>query len=279
MITEQTITRCKNLIQESEAILIGAGAGLSAAGGLLYSGKRFTDNFADFIEKYELTDMYSSAFYPYPSPEEKWAFWSRYIKVNRYDPGVLHIYDDLLNIVKNKPHFVVTTNADGQFFKAGFEPEQIFYTQGDYREFQCSQPCHDTLYDNEEMVLAMTEQQSDCRIPTALVPRCPRCGEEMKPHLRADRTFIENEDWHNAQNRYLDFISKFVQKKLLLFELGIGYNTPGIIRFPFEKMAKEAPQTHLIRMNLDNIETVNAIPAEKITLIKADIAEVMARMM
>lgn len=272
--TEEIITRCKKIINESDAILIGAGSGLSAAAGLVYSGDRFTKNFKDFIDTYKLTDMYSAGFYPFETPEERWAYWSRHIKINRYDHAPGPVYKNLLNLVKNKPHFVVTTNVDGLFVKAGLDPKNIFYTQGDYGKLQCPQPCHTTLYSNKNMVFKMVEEQFNCKTPSHLIPKCPNCGKVMKPHLRIDSTFIENENWQLANKNYSQFITENSEKKLVLLEFGIGYNTPGIIRFPFEKMTASFPNTHLIRVNIDSVET--SIPLEeKCVLIKTNIAQFM----
>lgn len=266
------IEQAKTLIQESDAIIIGAGAGLSTAAGLDYSGKRFEDNFSDFIEKYGLTDMYSSAFFPFPSLEERWAYFSRHISLNRYDSPVGKPYTDLLKLVKKKKYFVITTNGDAQFFRAGFDPLKIFATQGDYSKFQCQNACHDTLYDNKNMVKEMVNQQKDFKIPTELIPRCPVCGAYMKTHLRMDENFVENADWFKAQDRYLNFIQKVQSKKVVLLELGIGFNTPMIIRWPFEQMSIKNKNHTLIRVNKDNIKPHYNIP-ERDILLKMDIKE------
>lgn len=269
---KNSIEKSKQLIAQSEAILIGAGAGLSTAGGLKYSGKRFNDNFADYIEKYQLTDMYSSAFYPFPSPEEKWGYFSRHIKLNRFDAPVGQVYDDLWQMVKHKPHFVITTNADAQFYKSGFESENIFATQGDYAKFQCKVGCHDTLYDNEEIIHNMVLRQQDLKIPTELLPICPKCGEDLVAHLRIDNHFVENSDWHQAKDHYVRFINKHKNKKLVLLELGIGFNTPSIIRWPFEQMAIAFKKSTLIRINYDNVDARYGIP-DKSILLKGDISQ------
>jgi NAD-dependent SIR2 family protein deacetylase len=262
------LKKFKSLVSEADAILVGAGAGLSAAAGLTYSGKRFTDNFPDFIERYHLTDMYSTAFYPFETPEEFWAYFSRHIKINRYDPGPLGLYKKLYSLVSGKPAFVITTNVDGQFALAGFPEENIFATQGDYALFQCSTPCHDTLYDNHDMVMAMVEKQENFRIPPELIPKCPVCGERLDPHLRKDGTFVENSDWHAAAARYSAFIGKWKENRLLIIELGVGFNTPAIIRWPFEKMAAAMPGATLVRINKDNPEPSSALPDD--TLIFQD---------
>ena len=250
----QRLSKAKKAIQESETILIGAGAGLSTAAGIEYGGKRFRDNFQDFIDRYHLIDMYSSAFYPFKTREERWAYMSRHIKLNRYDAEVGKVYKDLKKIAKNKNHFILTTNADAQFYRAGFDNAKIFATQGDYAKFQCSKPCHDTLYDNEEIVTRMVTEQHNFRIPTELIPLCPVCGGNMTPHLRIDDTFIENEDWRTAGRRYTEFLQSTLSRKLVLFEIGVGYNTPGIIKYPFEQMTAANPDATLIRINRDDPE-------------------------
>jgi len=254
--------------------LIGAGSGLSTAAGLEYGGKRFTDNFADFIDRYGLSDMYSSAFYRFPSLQEKWAYFSRHIYLNRYAAEAGKVYKDLLNIVTGKDYFVITTNVDAQFVKAGFQPDRIFATQGDYGLFQCQKACHDKLYDNEAIVKQMVEQQKDCRIPGELVPTCPVCGGYLVPHLRIDGYFVENEDWHAASQRYTGFLKSVANKKVVLLELGVGYNTPGIIRYPFEEMSMANPKHKLIRINLDNVQP-GYVNAKNNVLIKADISKVI----
>lgn len=273
---EDTIITLRKLVDESDTILIGAGSGLSTAGGLNYEGKRFTENFADFIAEYNLTDMYSSAFYPFKTKEEKWAYFSRHIKLNRYDVEVLGVYKNLLKLVENKNYFVITTNGDGQFEEAGFDTNKLFATQGDYRKFQCSKPCHDRLYDNEEMVMKMVELQSNCKIPSELIPKCPVCGEDLAPHLRMDGSFVEDEDWHKCSKRYTNFVRLAKDKKLLLLELGIGFNTPSIIRWPFEQLSIKYRNSYLVRLNKDNIEPSYPISDNNL-LLKVDITEMLDR--
>jgi len=262
-------------IQNAEAILIGGGAGLSASAGLVYSGERFTSHFADFIEQYGLTDMYSSGFYPFPTQEEKWAYWSRHIQVNRYDPGPGQVYCDLLRLVKEKVYFVITTNADAQFEKAGFVRECIFAVQGDYGKLQCAKACHDTLYDNEDLTRQMVVEQSDCRIPSHLVPRCPRCGEFMEPNLRKDQYFVEDDAWHQMSSRYSQFVAALGDKPIVLLELGVGYNTPSIIKFPFERITAQYPNATLVRINRDYPE-VSHTNREKTIAFSQDIGEIIA---
>ena len=268
--TAETIALCRKMIEGSDAILIGAGAGLSTAAGLEYGGKRFADNFPEFIQQYGLTDMYSSAFFPFPSKEERWAYFSRHIKVNRYDFETPALYKDLLTLLKDKNYFVITTNADGLFFKAGFKEQRVFATQGDYSKFQCSKACHDTLYDNEESVTQMVERQSQCRIPSVLLPTCPVCGEDLDAHLRKDEFFIENDDWKSNARRYQDFVQSNSESRLVMLEFGVGFNTPSIIRWPFEQLAAGLPQATLIRINKDDVRSRYDLPEGNI-LIKEDL--------
>ncbi len=277
MIEVEDIEKSKALLADAEVVLIGAGAGLSTAAGLYYGGKRFTDNFSDYIEKYKLTDMYSSAFYAFPTLEEKWGYFSRHIKLNRYDFEPEHVYPELLRLVKDKDYFVITTNGDSLFSKSGFDANKVFATQGEYSKFQCETPCHDTLYDNKEMVFKLVEQQSNCRIPSHLIPTCPVCGKNLVPHLRMDHTFVENRDWYAANERYVDFVKNAQDKKLVMLELGIGFNTPGIIRWPFEQIANAYEKSTLIRVNSDNVDGRYHLSAKNV-LVKGDIAEFIERL-
>lgn len=204
----------KELIIESEAIIIGAGAGLSAAAGLTYSGKRFENNFSDFIEKYHFSDMYSGGFYPFESLPEFWAYWSRYVFINRYAETTNGLYKVLLEKVKNKNYFVLTTNVDHQFQKAGFDKQRLFYTQGDYGLFQCSQPCHNSTYDNEDIIRKMVIYQKDMRIPQKLIPLCPKCGKPMSMNLRSDEKFVQDSGWYSASDRYSEFLTKTITQEL-----------------------------------------------------------------
>ena len=232
----EQIERLKRKIEAADAIVIGAGAGLSAAAGFSYSGERFLTYFSDFHEKYGIEDMYSGGFYPYDTLEEYWAWWSRHILINRYDCPVGKVYQELLSFIKDKDYFVLTTNVDHQFQKAGFDKHRLFYTQGDYGLWQCSKACHNQTYDNELKVRDMVEQQKDMRIPTELIPRCPRCGAPMTMNLRCDDTFVEDEGWYTAARRYDDFIHRHKGMHVLFLELGVGMNTPGIIKYPFWQM-------------------------------------------
>jgi len=243
------IEKIKELIKSSDAILIGAGAGLSTAAGFIYGGKYFLDNFADIHEKYGYTDMYSAGFHNFYSSEEKWGYWARFIYLQRYKEGAKPLYKQLLNLVKDKNYFVLTTNVDHQFQLAGFDKNRLFYTQGDYGLFQCSVPCHNKTYDNEKIVKEMLKNLKGGLIPTDLVPKCPVCGKEMTMNLRADDKFVEDEGWHRAAANYSDFIEKNKDKKLLLLELGVGWNTPAVIKYPFMRMAYQFKNARYICIN------------------------------
>lgn len=230
------LNQLKEKIYDADAIMIGAGAGLSTAAGLEYSGKRFEENFSEYIRAYGLTDMYSSAFYPFDTPEERWSYWSKHIYMNRFAFGKSKVYQQLLQLVKTKDYFVLTTNADHQFFINGFDEERIFATQGDYGKLQCGIPCHDRLYDSEAYVMKMRAADKDLKIPTELIPNCPKCGGPLVSHLRIDDTFVENEVWNEANQRYAQFLKKHWQSKILFIELGVGMNTPGIIKYNFWRL-------------------------------------------
>ena len=233
MTSEKEIVRLREAIKNADAIVVGAGAGLSTAAGLTYSGERFERLFGDFIAKYGIRDMYSGGFFPFATPEEQWAWWSRHIWCNRYEVAPKDTYAKLLQLLDGKDLFVITTNVDHQFQLAGFPKERLFYTQGDYGLWQCSVPCHAKTYDNYETVKRMAEEQRDMRVPTELVPHCPVCGKPMAMNLRADSTFVEDTGWHAAASRYQEFLDEHQEGKVLYLELGVGANTPVIIKYPF----------------------------------------------
>lgn len=233
------IGRLKNEIEKADAVLIGAGAGMSTSAGFAYDGERFERNFADFRRKYGFTDMYSGGFYPYDSLEEYWAWWSRHILLNRYDVPAGEPYTALLQLVKEKDYFVLTTNVDHQFQLAGFDKQRLFYTQGDYGLWQCSKPCHRKTYDNEEAVRLMAAEQKDLKIPSELVPKCPVCGAPMTMNLRCDDSFVQDEGWYAAASRYEDFVRRHSAGHILFLELGVGANTPVIIKYPFWNMTAQ----------------------------------------
>ena len=235
------IEKLKEKIRTADAVVIGAGAGLSTAAGFTYSGERFEKYFSDFQKKYGFEDMYSGGFYPYQTSEEHWAYWSRYIFVNRYQDTPNPVYENLLKLVADKDYFVITTNVDHCFQKAGFDKKRLFYTQGDYGLFQCSEPCCQETFDNEAIVLEMLKQQKDMKIPTELLPVCPHCGKPLTMNLRSDDKFVEDEGWHRAAERYQSFLRTRENEKILFLELGVGYNTPIIIKYPFWQMTAKNP--------------------------------------
>lgn len=249
----QRLERAINALHQARCILIGGGAGLSDAAGLHYAGRRFTDNFAPFIARYGFDDnMYRAGFYPFPTPEAKWAYWARHVSLNRYEEPPASLYRELLRLIHGKTHFVLTTNVESQFVKAGFAADHVFAVQGDYGLFQCARACHDTLYDNEATIAEMLQQTRDCAIPSHLVPLCPQCGGLMDLNLRKDHSFVEDQHWRKARQCYLDFLRASEGRGLVLLELGVGFNTPGIIRFPFEELVAARPDAVLIRANRDN---------------------------
>lgn len=268
------IEKIKELINNADAILIGAGAGLSTAAGFIYGGKYFLDNFADIHEKYGYTDMYSAGFHNFYSSEEKWGYWARFIYLQRYKEGAKPLYKKLLNLVKYKNYFVLTTNVDHQFQLAGFDKNRLFYTQGDYGLFQCSVPCHNKTYDNETQVKKMLAAIKDGLIQSELIPKCPVCGKEMTTNLRADDKFVEDEGWHKAAANYSDFAEKNKDKKLLLLEFGVGWNTPAIIKYPFIRMAHQLKNASYVCINKGDNYVPNEI-ADKSTVLDEDIAKVI----
>lgn len=233
------LNRLREALEKADAVVVGAGAGLSTSAGFTYSGDRFRRYFADFEKKYGFHDMYSGGFYPYSSPEEFWAYWSRYIFINRYTDAPKPVYGNLLALVRDKNYFVITTNVDHCFQKAGFDKKRLFYTQGDYGLFQCSEPCSQETFDNENMIRQMMEQQKDMRIPSELLPVCPHCGRPMTMNLRSNDKFVEDEGWHRAAERYENFLRTRENQRILFLELGVGYNTPVIIKYPFWRMTAQ----------------------------------------
>lgn len=231
------IGRLYSAIQDADAVIIGAGAGLSASAGFIYDGERFARYFRDFEEKYGFHDMYTGGFYPYETAEEHWAYWSRYIWVNRYMDAPRPVYQKLLQLVRDRDYFVLTTNVDHCFQKAGFDKNRLFCTQGDYGLFQCSEPCCQETWDNEETVRRMMAEQRNMRVPSELIPHCPRCEKPLTMNLRSDDKFVQDEGWYRAAGRYEDYLRRHQRGKVLYLELGVGYNTPAIIKYPFWKMS------------------------------------------
>lgn len=245
------LSRLKDEIANADAIIIGAGAGLSASAGFDYSGERFKKYFADFHEKYGITDMYSGGFYPFETLNEYWAWWSRHILVNRYNAPVGKPYSDLLKAVVDKDYFVLTTNVDHRFQLAGFDKKRLFYTQGDYGLWQCSEPCCNETFDNENAVRTMVKEQCNMKIPDELIPRCPHCGKPMVMNLRCDDSFVQDEGWYTAAERYEEFIRRHRNLHILFLELGVGFNTPGIIKYPFMQMTAENPKAIYACINMN----------------------------
>lgn len=268
------IAQLRKALDDADAVLIGAGAGLSAAAGLIMTGPRFTENFADFIAKYGFADLYSAGFHQFDSLEEKWAFWSRHFMLDRYGDIPNATYDMLKNLVADKDYFIITTNVDHCFQRTGFDKTRLFYTQGDFGLFQCSVPCCKKTYDNEEIVRRMAAEQKNMRIPSALVPRCPVCGAPMTQNMRFDDTFVEDEGWRRAMNRYQEFIRQHRDTNLLLLELGVGGNTPGIIKFPFWQLTAQDPAFTYACVTLNDAVCPPSITDQSIC-ISADINDVL----
>lgn len=252
------IDKLKKALDECDAVVIGAGAGLSAAAGFTYSGERFDKYFSDFKEKYGFDDMYYGGFYPYRTQEEFWAYWSRYIYINRYLDAPTDLYNKLYDLVSDKDYFVITTNVDHCFQRAGFDKNRLFYTQGDYGLFQCSTPCCQETFDNEEIIKAMYEKQKDMKIPDNLIPVCPHCGKPLTTNLRCDNRFIQDDGWYKASERYSDFIRRHKGLKVLYLEIGVGYNTPVIIKYPFWQMTAQNPKAVYACINMND----SVCPAE-----------------
>ena len=272
------IARLKHIFDTADAVIIGAGAGLSASAGFAYDGERFEKYFSDFHKKYGIRDMYSGGFYPYKTLEEYWAWWSRQIMLNRYEAGVGKPYIDLLELVKDKDYFVLTTNVDHQFQLAGFDKKRLFYTQGDYGLWQCSKPCHQKTYDNEEIVRKMAAEQKNMKIPTELIPKCPLCGAPMTMNLRCDMTFVQDDGWYAASDRYADFIRRHKNQRILFLELGVGANTPGIIKYPFWQMTYRNPKAVYSCVNLGEAWAPGEI-GDRAICIDGDIGEVLQNML
>ena len=270
----EQIDKLKKEIENADAIVIGAGAGMSTAAGFSYSGDRFEKYFSDFHKKYGFSDMYSGGFYPYETLEEYWAWWSRHIWINRYAITAGKPYMDLLNIIKDKDYFVLTTNVDHQFQLAGFDKKRLFYTQGDYGLWQCSKACHNKTYDNKENVYNMVSEQKDMKIPTELIPKCPVCGAPMTMNLRCDNFFVQDKGWYAAAGRYEDFIRRHKNLHILFLELGVGANTPVIIKYPFWQMTAKNPNAIYACINYGEAVAPSEIAKQSICINK-DISKVL----
>ena len=270
----EPLERLKAVLQDCDAVVIGAGAGLSTSAGFVYTGERFKKYFSDFAEKYGIKDMYSGGFYPFVTPEEHWAYWSRYIYINRYMDAPKPVYENLLKLVADKDYFVITTNVDHCFQKAGFDKKRLFYTQGDYGLFQCSEPCCQETFDNELVIRQMIEQQKDMKVPTELLPVCLHCGKPLTMNLRCDDTFVEDEGWHKAAERYENFLRTRAGGKILFLELGVGYNTPVIIKYPFWQMTAKNPNAIYACINQGQAACPQEIERQSVC-IHADIGQVL----
>ena len=273
------IGRLRGALKAAEAVVVGAGAGLSTSAGFVYTGERFEKYFSDFAAKYGFRDMYSGGFYPFPEPEEFWAYWSRYIFINRYLDAPKPVYEELLALVKEKDYFVITTNVDHCFQKAGFDKQRLFYTQGDYGLFQCSGPCRQETYDNESMIRQMMVRQENMRVPSELLPVCPYCKRPMTMNLRSDDKFVEDEGWHAAAVRYEEFLrTRQDGRKILFLELGVGYNTPVIIKYPFWQMTASNPAAVYACVNYGEAYCPEEI-ADRSVCVDGDIGEVLGTLL
>ena len=249
---KERISLAEERISQAEAVVIGAGAGLSAAAGLDYSGSEFRKEFSDYIRKYGFSDLYTSSFHDFPTEEERWARWARHIDFIRFRPGAMPLYKELYDLVKGKNYFVITTNVDSQFRKAGFDSDKIFEVQGDYGLMQCAVVCHPQLYSDKSTVETILKHSHDLTVDTEYVPVCPVCGGNMDVHVRKNQYFVQDEAWHAAAERYEEFMSRYADNgRIVMLELGIGFNTPAIIRFPFERIAFQNPKATIIRLNSD----------------------------
>lgn len=268
------IERLQEAVNQAEAVLIGAGAGLSTSAGYTYSGERFQRYFHDFSEKYGIEDMYSGGFYPFETINEHWAYWSRFIYYNRYNLEPQKVYQDLLQMVKKKNYFILTTNVDHQFQLSGFDKKRLFYTQGDYGLFQCTTPCYKKTYENEEVIRQMVLNQDNMKISSDLIPKCPICGNRMTMNLRSNDSFVEDVGWQAAANRYAEFVQKNQNTRILYLELGVGFNTPNIIKYPFWRMTTQNHKAIYASINLDKSNYPNEIASQSIC-IDADIGHVL----
>lgn len=271
------IQKLKEEIENSEYILIGAGAGLSTSAGFLYDGKRFEDNFKDYIKKYGFTDMYRAGFYNFPTLEEYWAYFSLYVYINRYDIEENETYLNLYNIVKNKNYFVITTNVDGRFIDSKFDKDKIFAVQGDFSLFQCSKPCRQETFYNEKYIREMIKYKKEMKIPTELIPKCPYCGRNMSMNLRADSTFVQDKNWDKQKSKYENFLKNSDNSKILFLELGVGFNTPSIIKYNFWRMTLNNKKSIYSSINLGECYSASDIE-ERSICIDADISEVLKKL-
>ena len=270
----EQIEQLRTALHDCDAVVIGAGAGLSTSAGFVYTGERFEKYFSDFAQKYGIQDMYSGGFYPFPTQEEFWAYWSRYIYINRYQDAPKPVYNDLLKLVQDKDYFVITTNVDHCFQKAGFDKKRLFYTQGDYGLFQCSEPCCQETFENETAIREMVKRQENMKVPTELLPTCPHCGKPLTMNLRSDNKFVEDKGWHRAAERYENFLRTRAGQKILFLEFGVGYNTPVIIKYPFWQMTAKNPNAIYACINQGQAVCPQEIERQSVC-INADIGQVL----
>ena len=274
----QKIKRLKELIQEIDTIIIGAGAGLSSSAGMLYSGEEFKKNFGDFIKKYNFKDLYTASFHDFKDPQEYWSFWSRFIHYERYTMPPKPVYQNLYKLVQNKNYFVITTNVDHFFQRTGFDKKRLFYTQGDFGLLQCKKPCHNKNYDNEKEIEEMFKVQKDMKIPKELIPKCPVCKGPMIPNLRGGDYFVEDDGWYQAAGRYEEFLKKYKDGEILFIDLGSGMNTPSIFKFPFMKMTYNNKKAIYVTINLGEAFCFKEIEKKSIC-INRDIGEVLLELL
>ena len=272
------IKKAAKLLNDADYVLIGAGAGLSTAAGAKYGGRFFEENFSEFQEKYGkgryMQDMYSAGFYPYPDEESYWGYWSKQAMLGGIELDVTPLHRTILDALADKNIFVLSTNADAQFVKAGLPEEKIFCTQGDYFHIQCRKRCHNKTYNAVKMFKQMDQARKDCKVPSYMVPTCPVCGGAMDMNLRKDNYFVQDEEWYKAEQRFSDFLTEATDKKLVLLELGVGFNTPMIIKYPFHNLTKLNKSVNYICINLDE-EPVPADISEHSLMITGDISAVL----
>ena len=274
---DEQIARAVEMLRDADSVLLGAGAGMSAAAGAQDGDRFFEEHFGEFQKIYGngpyMRDMYYAGFYPFPDQEAKWGFWSKLALTAGADLDVTPLHKTLLDALLGKSLFLLSTNADRQFEKAGLSTEQIFATQGDYDHIQCSRGCHPKTYYAVDLFREMDAARKNGRIPSDLVPKCPVCGADMAMNLRVDDCFVEDAAWHEAERRFGVSLSENMDKKLVLLELGVGFNTPTIIRFPFEKLAREHENIRLIRLNVGEGAAVPASLGDGAVGIDADMAK------
>ena len=292
--TPNGIEKLRTAINEADAVIIGAGAGISTSAGFTYSGERFDKYFFDFAKRFGIRDMYSGGFYPFPDDETRWAWWARHIYYNRYIDTPKPVYEDLLNLVKDKDYFVITTNVDHRFQVAGFDKKRLFYTQGDYGLFQTVDGRNRKTYDNEEWVMQAMEAQGFVRdengvfqvpadgelkmqIPTELIPKCPDDWSDMAMNLRADDTFVQDDGWYAASDRYSEYLRRHKKMKVLFLDVGTGFNTPIIFKVPFWQMTEEWPDATYACLNYGEAFAPDEIKKKSIC-INGDIGEILSKL-